>query len=277
MEEIKKRYIFSSLEHQLPLFIESIGYNPQEEDFARPEGYPYFHWLQTIDGEGVFTVSGKEYVLTTGQGLFLTPFTPHSYYTTGEKWTTIYVTFGGSIAEAILNSLELNYSALYSETEELKFSDLIMKMMDKIEKDSEFSRLDSSEYLYRLLIMLKKRGRLNNQHSLSHYYEKIRPIVEWLENNYAQNIGLRDMEEQANVSSQYLTLLFRQTFKMSPYSFLIQLRVREAKKKLVAHHDLPLKKIAELVGFNDVSHFIATFRKLEGITPKKYRLLFSKT
>ncbi|QDP41925.1 AraC family transcriptional regulator [Radiobacillus deserti] len=276
MENVKIRHTFSTIEKSLPLFIESIGFNPQEEDFARPEGYPYYHWLQTLEGTGSFSFSGEEYILTPGKGIFLTPFTPHSYRTTGTKWSTLYVTFGGSSVDSILNSLELNFSALYTESDDVPFSSLLLDMLKKVEKDSEFTKLELSRDLYSFIIMLKQYGKLKMQRSLSDSFDKIKPVVEWLEEHYSENIGLAEMADIMKMSSQYLTTIFRGTFGISPYSFLIQLRIREAKKKLLADHSIPLKEIAEQVGFNDVSHFVATFRKIEGITPKKYRNLFNK-
>lgn len=274
MEQTKKRYTFSTHEKPLPLFIESIGFNPQEEDFARPEGYPYYHWLQTIAGEGCFSFNGEEYLLSPGKGIFLTPFTPHSYYTTGEKWSTLYVTFGGAAVNEILDSLEIHYSALYAETKENCFSDLIIKMMHKVEENSEFSRLELSEDLYRFIMMLKKSGKAAKQPSISNYYKMIKMTVDWLEKHYSDDIGLKDIAEYAGVSSQYLNSLFRETFHTSPYSFLIQLRIREAKRILLANPELSLKEVAHLVGFKDPSHFGATFKRIEKMTPKKYRKLF---
>lgn len=276
MNAEKIRHTFSSGDKTLPLFIESIGYNPQEEDFARPEGYPYYHWLQTVDGVGTFSISGEKYVLTPGKGILLTPFTPHSYYTTGSKWSTLYLTFGGASADSILNALEINYPALYTESAELCYSALIREMLDKIEKDQDFSKLESSRDLYHFIIMLKQHGQLKSLRSLSQTYDRIRPVIEWLETRYAENIGLEDMAEVMGMSSQNLGALFRGTVGMSPYAFLIQLRIREAKKKLIAGSDLSLKQVAAQVGFHDVSHFVATFRKMEGITPSKYRKLFNK-
>jgi len=276
MNQGKIRYTFSSFEKTLPLFIESIGFNPQEEDFARPEGYPYFHWLQTVEGEGIFSFSGEKHILSPGKGILLTPFTPHSYYASHYKWSTLYITFGGAAAESILNSLDLNFNALYSESKDLPFSKQIEGILKTIEKESEFLKLDLSSALYSFIIMLKKFGKLKNQQSLSNNYDKIRPVVEWLEDVYPENIGLTEMAEKANMSPQNLSALFRHTFGTSPYSFLINLRIREAKKKLVAHSELSLKEIAESIGFNDVSHFVATFRRVEGLTPKKYRNLFNE-
>lgn len=276
MKQGKIRYTFSSFDKSLPLFIESIGYNPQEEDFARPEGYPYFHWLQTVKGEGTFSFSGERHLLTPGRGIFLTPFTPHSYYSTHTEWSTLYITFGGASAESILNSLDINFNALYSESKDLPFSKQVEGILKNVEKDTEFSKLDLSSDLYSFIIMLKKYGKLKNQQSLSNNYDKIRPVVEWLEHVYQENIGLNEMAKKVNMSPQNLSALFRSTFGTSPYSFLINLRIREAKKKLVSNSEQSLKEIASSIGFNDVSHFVATFRRVEGITPKKYRNLYNE-
>lgn len=272
----KVRYTYTTAEDALPLYVESVGFNPQEQDFTRPEGYPYYHWLQTIEGEGIFTFNGQEYSLPKGRGILLKPYTPHSYVTSGRKWSTVYVTFGGVSVVSILDSLKLNYSSLYTDMENLPFAKIIEEMLKKIESDSEFSRLDLSSYLYNFLIHLRKYGKVNNQPSLSHLYDKVRPIVEWLETVYAEEIGLEDMAKHSNVSPQYLNRLFQEAFDVSPYSFLIQLRIRKAKELLIQNPEILLKNLAFLVGFNDCSNFVATFKKKEGITPKKYRDLYVK-
>ncbi|WP_066174915.1 AraC family transcriptional regulator [Bacillus marinisedimentorum] len=274
MENAKIRYTFSSFEKTLPLFIESIGYNPQEEDFARPEGYPYFHWLQTVRGEGTFSYMGEKHILGPKQGILLTPFTPHSYTSNNSEWSTLYITFAGSAAESILDSLGINHNALYYESADLPFSTIILDMLRVMEQDPEYSNLELSEYLYSFIILLKKYQKQKSQKTSSN--DKIRSIAKWLEEVYHENIGLKEIAEKANMSSQNLSALFRRTFGTSPYSFLIHLRLREAKKRLVEYPELPLREIAQSTGFNDLSHFVATFRKVEGITPKKYRNLFNE-
>ncbi|WP_100406443.1 AraC family transcriptional regulator [Bacillus solitudinis] len=268
----KKRYVFSSLERNLPLFVESIGYNPLEHDFSRPDGYPYFHWLQTLDGKGKFNYeSGKTEFLTNGNAVLVTPFTPHTYSAASEKWSTIYITFGGVAVNQILDALELNRSAYFTEIENSPISGIAFEMLTKIERESEFSRLDLSSDLYHFLITLKKYGKSINQVSLSQNYDKLRPVVTWLEEMYYQDIGLPEMAQKAMMSAQHLNTLFHDTFRVSPYSFLIQLRIRESKRIMVSDPVISLKEVSKQVGFNDVSHFVATFRKKEGITPKKYR------
>ncbi|GAE32921.1 AraC family transcriptional regulator [Halalkalibacter hemicellulosilyticus] len=272
----KKRYSFSVSDHPLPLYIDSIGFNPNELDFDRPEGYPYYHWLQTVEGEGYFNLAGEEFILKPGYGVFVTPYMPHSYYSDPEAetlWATYYVTFSGAAVDQILTSLDMNYSAVYEETGSISFSQLIEEMLVRIEKEPQYLAYESSVQLYQFLMMLKKHGKLNNKRSVLQSYEKIRPIVEWLETVYHEDIGLVEMAEKAEVSSQYLNKLFHETFGISPYSFLVQLRIREAKRILLSEKALPLKDVAGIVGFNGVSHFVSTFKKREGITPSSYRSL----
>ena len=274
--EDKKRFTFSVSDNPLPLYIESIGYNSHELDFDRPEGYPYYHWLQTVDGEGIFGFGGQEFLLTPGKAVLLTPYTPHYYYSDHSAkvlWSTQYMTFSGSAIDPILHSLDMNYSAIYEETENISFIKLIRSILTKVEKENHYLEHESSADLYHFLLMLKKYGKVNNKLSISQSYEVIRPIVEWLEQVYPENIGLPEMSEKAQMSSQHLNTLFHDTFGISPYSFLVQLRIREAKRLLITDTSLTMKDVAKMVGFNGVSHFVSTFKRREGITPSVYRSL----
>jgi AraC family transcriptional regulator of arabinose operon len=268
------RCIFNSVERMLPLYIETIGYSAWERIFNRPDGYPYYHWLHTLEGEGCFEMVGESYSLTAGKGVFLTPFTPHSYYPVSDRWSTVYMTFRGAAAGAILDALEMNDSSMYTEaSEQVSFSKVIGEMLDKADRDVEFSGLESSNELYLFLMLLRKFGMRGDQPSLSQYYDKLRPVVQYMESNCSSNIGLPEIVDQAQLSVSYLNELFRDAFGMSPYSYLIQLRIRKAKKIMITNLSMALKDVSVLAGFNDVSHFVATFRKKEGITPAKYREL----
>lgn len=272
----KKRFTFSVSDNPLPLYIESIGYNSHELDFDRREGYPYYHWLQTVEGEGTFGFGGQEFLLTPGKAVLLTPYTPHYYYSDHSAevlWSTQYMTFSGSAIDPILNSLDMNYSAVYEETENMSFIQLIQSILMKVEQENHYLEHESSADLYHFLLMLKKYGKVNNKLSISQSYEVIRPIVEWLEQVYPENIGLPEMSAKANMSSQHLNTLFHDTFGISPYSFLVQLRIREAKRLLITDQCLTMKDVAKMVGFNGVSHFVSTFKRREGITPSVYRSL----
>lgn len=275
----KIRYTFLPPKKSLPIYIDSIGYNPFELDFDRPEGYPYYHWLQTVAGEGVIEILNQKFVLEQGRGILLAPYTPHKYqpnYKKTSEWSTVYLTFSGATIESIFNALEMNYSSIYHDTDTNHLHHFIQDILAYLETEQINDPLVNyhlSAKLYEFVILIKKYGKLDDQILRNHSYDKIKPIVEWLEQVYPENIGLLEISEQANLSAQHLNKLFRETFGMSSYAFLVQLRIREAKRLLLTEVDLTLKDIAKRVGFNAVSHFMTTFKSREGMTPNQYREL----
>ncbi|MCF6312663.1 MAG: helix-turn-helix domain-containing protein, partial [Verrucomicrobiales bacterium] len=63
---------------------------------------------------------------------------------------------------------------------------------------------------------------------------------------------------------------FQETFKVSPQSFIMKLRLQAACEEL-RQSKLPIAEIAIDLGFHDQSSFTLQFRKQLGITPNKYR------
>jgi AraC-like DNA-binding protein len=57
---------------------------------------------------------------------------------------------------------------------------------------------------------------------------------------------------------------------MSPKDYIINERIRRAKKRLIETDD-SIAKIAERYSFDSPSHFTRTFKKVVGISPLEYR------
>ena len=95
-------------------------------------------------------------------------------------------------------------------------------------------------------------------------------VLDYIAVNYGKNILLEDMAAEASLSPSHFARLFKQTISQSPYQFLMSYRIEQAKKML----DNPNKLIVDIAfncGFSDQAHFSRVFKKIAGITPKKYR------
>ena len=64
--------------------------------------------------------------------------------------------------------------------------------------------------------------------------------------------------------------LFMQVLQTTPYEYLINYRIKKS-LELLGKEKTPISQIALEVGFNDVSHFIQSFKKRMSITPKHYQ------
>ena len=100
----------------------------------------------------------------------------------------------------------------------------------------------------------------------------VEEIVHYVEDNYYKNISLRELAENKYfVNYSYCSRLFSQETGMTFSKYLIQYRLEKAKHYL-ENKDMKISFIAFEVGYNDVSHFIQSFKKNYGLTPEEYRM-----
>lgn len=274
MHSAHRRYFTEFKDQPLPLYMESVGYNPDQEAFIRPDGYNCYHWLQTVGGKGEFTMGGAKYVMEGGSGILLLPGEAHEYRPLEGRWQTYYMTFGGAQAGGILGTLGLPVSSYYGWDEVAELGAFVPELLNRMSSERDISGLSVSVEVYRFLTLLKKDGRVNRLPSLSNSVRRLTPVLEFLDRYYADaDIGLEDMAYRADITPRHLNTLFKQAFGMTAYAYLILLRLRKAKEMMTLHPRMTVKEVSGLVGFRDASHFVATFRKQEGVTPEQFRLL----
>ncbi|RCX22652.1 AraC family transcriptional regulator [Fontibacillus phaseoli] len=270
-----RRYVFSpSGNPHLPLLVESIGYNPSQEKVTRPEGYPCYHWIQTEAGEGRLTYGNETVVLEPHTGLLLPPGMPHTYETSdGKVWRTLYLTFGGEATSHILSAFAISEPAFFHWEPDSPLAPLLGSMLEQLDTGDDLFGLETSTQTYRFLGLLSKFGQASSI-SVTRNMEKLNPLLKWMEKHYGNpDLGLDSLADVLGISGRHLSKLFQLTFGLSPYAYLVQMRIHKAKERLAGDPDLTVASIAGLTGFRDTSHFVATFRKHTGLTPQQFRKL----
>ena len=99
---------------------------------------------------------------------------------------------------------------------------------------------------------------------------KLKQIINYINDNLDQRIGLDDMADLLDLSSYYLCREFRNSVGVSPYRYLLDRRIEKA-KGLIKNTKLSLVDVAYECGFSSQSHMTQHFRKMVGVTPKVYR------
>lgn len=268
------RYSFKRKNRTLPLYVDSVGYNWNQEQIFRPNGYPYVHWLHTQEGCGKIQIDNKEFILNPNSGILITPYIPHNYSAITDEWETAYFTFGGALANEVLTLLGIG-DYLYVDQLESDIDSFIKKLSLNIKSDDTYYPLEVSGDIYSFLMKLKK-YLLKNSSSSSKYDTVVAPIVNYLETHYAEEITNEELASIVCYSTQYMTRLFKEVYCISPYQYLLDIRIRKAKELLANEHSLSIQEICYQTGFSDASYFTSVFKKSEHMTPRAFRNLYYK-
>ncbi|MBW5471622.1 ABC transporter substrate-binding protein [Brevibacillus formosus] len=102
--------------------------------------------------------------------------------------------------------------------------------------------------------------------------KEVENSIRYIQQNYQENMTVKQLAQLANVPAWQYTLLFRQLTGKKPLEYLTALRIHHAKKLLKSSND-SLRDIASQVGFSDEYYFNRRFRKTTGYTPREYSRL----
>lgn len=98
-------------------------------------------------------------------------------------------------------------------------------------------------------------------------YQYICDVIRYICEHYMDDISTANLAAQHFISVAKLNRDFRRYTQTTVREFLIRVRLRGAVDLLTDHS---VTDAAHLCGFNDVSHFIRTFRQYYGVTPHQY-------
>lgn len=101
--------------------------------------------------------------------------------------------------------------------------------------------------------------------------EVVNMLKQFIKENYTEDINMNFIAEKLNYSAGYLSRLFSQHTGVSPYRYIIELRINRAKYLLQNHRELSIKQVGEMVGYPDQSYFSRIFKRLTGKSPQEYR------
>lgn len=89
----------------------------------------------------------------------------------------------------------------------------------------------------------------------------------FIESNLAFGVSLTDVARHLGISARHANRLFKTREKNTMGQFIAARRLELARKLLRENRDTPVKQIASLCGFKDVSYFCRFFKEHTGISP----------
>jgi AraC-like DNA-binding protein len=99
---------------------------------------------------------------------------------------------------------------------------------------------------------------------------RIGDVLRYIELHAADDLDLKTLASVAIMSKYHFLRTFRHTVGMTPYQFVLNVRMRRAAVRLARSFE-PVSRIAFETGFGDLSTFNGRFRGVFGMSPTAYR------
>ena len=148
-------------------------------------------------------------------------------------------------------------------------SDLYIQSCDRCTNENELSGLHrnmSMDYTKRMAELRKNKV----------YSKQIVLCINYIYSHLHKKISVEELSKHTGLSPSYLSRLFRKETGESITEYIIKRKINAA-KNMLKYSGYSLSEISATLAFSCQSYFTKIFKELEGVTPKKYRDMYSFT
>lgn len=231
-----------------------------------------------LQGQIIVNLNSKSNVLTDGHSTLANPFSVHGHEIEKRKSSFMIV---GLNREALNNWAKDKYSIVdeiqFDEKQRIFTADLKQQMKVWLtpylfeNENSNPLMYDLENKVFHYFSEVLKGNHQVHRRSL-HLASDVgmNRVLEYMHTNYTENLTIEQMAELAQQSTYHFIRSFKKFTKLSPYQYILTLRVEKG-KELLCHSTKTITEISYDVGFSSPTHFYRNFIRLIGCTPKQYR------
>jgi AraC-like DNA-binding protein len=225
-------------------------------------------------GAHAFAARGKVWTAIPGHVVIVNPDDAHdggpATYDGCYSYRMIYVD-GSVLAAALEDAVGLRVATPFfphALVSDAALSDRLLHLHRALEQRE--TRLEHEALLITALVELARRhGRaMPDAHVRESSPRVVALALDYLAENFAEDISLTELAAVAGVDRFRLLRAFRRSLGLPPHLYQTQLRLRHAKRLMLAGE--PPAMAAAAAGFADQSHLSRKFKAAYGVTPGQY-------
>ena len=159
----------------------------------------------------------------------------------------------------------------YIKLTERELTDVLNIINDTVFKTDNDNMIEikNSMKLFRLMMYLNEVYSMNDNAAGITKYNEINDILDFIQKNIKDtDITLSLIAKKFYRSTTSINELFKKYMHSTVKEYIISKRISMAQEYL--RNDYSVSEVCDMVGFNDYSHFIRTFKKVVGTSPKQY-------
>lgn len=243
------------------------------------------HWHEfyemsfIVSGQGSHLLNGKRFSVQRGSLFLLTPADFHELKpNTGQTLQLFNTIFSEEMLDTHL--VEMLFHRMERQVtivQEATMSDIeyeFERLWSEIHAEKRDQQRMIKNSLERILIEFARASEdtIVKEAAASELLPPIRKALIYMQHHFRESLSLKDAAQQANLTPNYFSELFKKSTGFSFQTHLQDLRLSFAKSLLKASN-LTVTEICYGCGFNNLTHFEKVFKQKNGISPKEFRKL----
>ncbi len=250
---------------------------PHSSNRSKLASYLFFVVLK---GKGTLSYRGKSYNLEQGDCVFLDCMLPYSHLTQHDLWDLQWAHFNGDTMPGIYNMyVERGGEPVFRPQNNESYRSILSRLYKTASSEDSLRDMRINELLASLLtIIMEISLAQENQGKSNRDPEKsfsLQDVKQYLDENWAKKITLDEIADMFYINKFYLTRLFRNRYGTPMISYIMDIRIAQA-KQMLRFTDKSIMYIGRTCGFEDQNYFSRSFKKIEGVTPTEYRKLWAQ-
>lgn len=99
---------------------------------------------------------------------------------------------------------------------------------------------------------------------------QLKSVLEYIETHFSTALSLAELAGVIGMNPAYFCRFFHSVTHQTPMNYVNYYRVEQA-SNMLCNTEMSVTAVGMECGFNDTCHFVKTFKKYKGITPKQYQ------
>jgi AraC-like DNA-binding protein len=157
---------------------------------------------------------------------------------------------------------------IFSENEEL--GAVIKKIYERYNAQDKHSTLYLKAYIYELIAFLHTQAFLGAETENIKEFEKIKPVVRYVDGNFKNAILLEDICNYTGYNKYSICHIFKAATDKTVFDYINFLRVQYA-VQLLKLGNCSISDAAMQSGFSSANYFNRVFKSVMGCTPSQYK------
>jgi AraC-like DNA-binding protein/mannose-6-phosphate isomerase-like protein (cupin superfamily) len=231
--------------------------------------FEFFAIEFVASGSCELTLNGKKNELPAGSFFIYGPNSPHKIRRIGDvPLVKYFVDFAGQEALSRMEEFDLGEGSQFYAGNRRWIQDIFEQLLECSELDrAEARRL--GEQLLKLLFVRLSTDRQPFGSVQPHSNETFSRCFHYITENFLKINTINEVSAACSVNGVYVSRLFKRYTKETPYQMLTRLKVTYA-ANLILRENLSVKQVGAQVGFDDPYHFSRVFKRVNGLSPKRY-------